>query len=455
MVAGQARQRRTLLLGASACVAGLVFWLATSGGSAAKVAPGAGGVWHGSGAWRYLTVVDAGSSGCRAHVFRWRGVDGGRGVEIDPKHNNLKVKPGLSSFAANPAGAGASLKPMLDFVLGEIPQDQWATSPIFLKATAGLRMTAEGPRKQILESVRDALAASPLQFDDREAGALVIEGTDEGGYGWMSVNYLMGNLAGDATPSDFVGVVEMGGASAQVTQYATEPVPEGYEFKFRLGSRKYSLYTHSYLGYGLEQARETLSKHLKHQKHAEIVDPCLNAGFAKKAAEKRQDVYDGPRDVDMKGTGDAGPACGSAIEKALFSLDGSCAHGSCSFDPRVYQPKDLPTSKLLAFENFYYTAAILGIKQTDLAPKDFTGRGAAEACGIDWAALQASDMPRDGSPKDELNKICFSANYLGLFLEKGVGVGAGSNVKVMQQVGEFGIDWSLGAAIHEASELVK
>ena len=72
---------------------------------------------------------------------------------------------------------------------------------------------------------------------------------------------------------------------------------------------------------------------------------------------------------------------------------------------------------------------------------------------MEWAALQASDMPRDGSPKDELNKLCFSATYLDLFLTRGVGVDAKTAVKVMQQVGEFGIDWSLGAAIHEASLL--
>ena len=73
------------------------------------------------------------------------------------------MKPGLSTLESHPFDAGASLKPMLDFVLNEIPEDQWSSSPILLKATAGLRMVAEGPREQILESVRDALGCLTAQ----------------------------------------------------------------------------------------------------------------------------------------------------------------------------------------------------------------------------------------------------------------------------------------------------
>jgi len=95
---------------------------------------------------------------------------------------------------------------------------------------------------------------------------------------------------------------------------------------------------------------------------------------------------------------------------------------------------------------------MLGVPRPDASPRDF-GTAATEACSMSWGALQASDIPRDGSGKDETNKLCFSATYLDLFLEKGVGVAPASTVKVMQQVGEHGIDWSLGAAISEASSL--
>ena len=401
---------------------------------------------YGKAGWRYLTIVDAGSSGCRAHVFRWRPAP--HGVDVDPRHPNLKVKPGLSTFESHPQDAGASLKPMLDFVLNEIPEDQWSSSPILLKATAGLRMVAEGPREQILESVRDALAASPLKFDDRKKGAKVIAGTDEGGYGWMSVNYLLGNLHGDAEPSDFVGVVEMGGASAQVTQIASKNVPEGYGFSFVMGTKTYKLYTHSYLGYGLEQAREKLSAELASNRKS-VEDPCLNDGFTR--PEPRNDVYDGHASLPVTGKGDAA-SCRKAIESALFSLRGSCAYQSCSFDPNAYQPSDLASGRLLAFENFYYTGQMLGVPRPDASPRDF-GTAATRPAPCPGARCKRRTSRGTVRAKTRRTSSASRRRTLDLFLEKGVGVAPASTVKVMQQVGEHGIDWSLGAAISEASSL--
>merc|ERR1719213_195430 len=151
-----------------------------------------------------------------------------------------------------------------------------------------------------------------------------------------------------------------------------------------MGSKTYKLYTHSYLGYGLEQAREKLSAELASNRKS-VEDPCLNDGF--KRSEPRNDVYDGHATLPVNGKGDAS-ACRKAIESALFSLRGSCAYQSCSFDPNVYQPSDLASGRLLAFENFYYTGQMLGVPRPDASPRDF-GTAATEACSMSWGALQA------------------------------------------------------------------
>ncbi|KAJ1450028.1 nucleoside phosphatase GDA1/CD39 [Pelagophyceae sp. CCMP2097] len=409
--------------------------------------------------WKYIVIVDAGSSGCRAHVFKWRELSSGlRGhnaaVEVDATHNSFKVKPGLSSFATNTAAAGPSLAPMLEFVDKEVPEAERAATAIFLKATAGLRMTAPAARDSILASVRGTLTASAYKFVDDQA--MVIDGVDEGGFGWMSVNYLLGNLqAGQSKGS--VTVVEMGGASAQVTQLSQAPsratgpaqskLPTGYEFDFDLGDQHFDLYTHSYLGFGLEQAREALSA-----KAAAGNDPCLQRGFAANGADKRASVYDGKAGVDVKG-GASGKDCAAAVESHVFAdkLAAKCNVVPCSFNG-VFQPAYVTASPLLIFENFFYTAKMLGIAADGTAtPNDFFKAG-DEVCGLEWLAL-AEAFPKDGSDKAELSKLCFSAQYLGLFLTKGLGVGADTKIRVQQAVGDHGIDWSLGAALLEAARI--
>ena len=58
-------------------------------------------------------------------------------VYVDPKHDSLKVKPGLSSFKAAPDDAGPSLVPLLDWAREHVPggATEHARTPVFLKAS--------------------------------------------------------------------------------------------------------------------------------------------------------------------------------------------------------------------------------------------------------------------------------------------------------------------------------
>ena len=65
----------------------------------------------------YIAVIDAGSSGCRAHVYRFGKIGAADGpLYVLPAHVTFKVKPGLSTFQKNPESAGASLKGLTDFL---------------------------------------------------------------------------------------------------------------------------------------------------------------------------------------------------------------------------------------------------------------------------------------------------------------------------------------------------
>jgi len=148
----------------------------------------------------YAAIIDAGSSGSRVHIFRYGKLGSLQGpLYILPKHKSMKIKPGLSAYVANPDNAGTSLKVLLDFMKEEIPQHSWAHTPIWLKATAGMRLVSKDDSAKILHSVRTLLSskASPFLFNSVMAG--IMPGNEEGAYSWIAYNYLM-KLIGPRKP---------------------------------------------------------------------------------------------------------------------------------------------------------------------------------------------------------------------------------------------------------------
>ena len=95
----------------------------------------------------YFIVIDAGSSGCRVHVFsvKWTGAADGLPTVAFPAPK-MKTNPGLSDFEENPDEAGASLAPLMKFAFENIPREKHASTPVRLAATAGLRF-APPPKK--------------------------------------------------------------------------------------------------------------------------------------------------------------------------------------------------------------------------------------------------------------------------------------------------------------------
>jgi hypothetical protein len=89
----------------------------------------------------------------------------------------------------------------------KIPAESWQVTPIWLKATAGLRMLKPAESGAILQSVRDYLNddAVPFLFRDNFARVITglhpmlsrqsfsccyVTGNEEGGFGWIAFNYL-------------------------------------------------------------------------------------------------------------------------------------------------------------------------------------------------------------------------------------------------------------------------
>jgi Golgi nucleoside diphosphatase len=227
---------------------------------------------------KYGLVFDAGSSGTRVHVYSWRIGGGGPKDSFDLIEDDIiKIKPGLSAFKEEPSMAGASLRPLLEHAKTRVPAGEVATTPVFLMATAGLRLVGDGPKDAILSSVCDELSASGFLF--RREWVSLLGGQDEGLYGWVTVNYLMEALYPPALKPS-VGIIDLGGGSVQIVYETPAHVVATSEAQIlTFGSRAHPLYVKSHLGYGLDETRKAFIAALAERRAGAttgaISHPCL------------------------------------------------------------------------------------------------------------------------------------------------------------------------------------
>ncbi|CAH1424448.1 unnamed protein product [Lactuca virosa] len=277
---------------------------------------------------RYAVIFDAGSSGSRVHVFCFDKnldlVHIGKELELFEQ-----LKPGLSAFASDPKAAADSLQPLLQKAEVAVPANKRQNTPVKVGATAGLRQLGVDASERILQSVKDFLKVkSNLKSSDD--WVTVLDGTQEGAYQWVTINYLLKRLG--QKYSHTVGVVDLGGGSVQMAYAISEAdaakaprISNGedkYVKEMFLMGTKYYLYVHSYLKYGLLAARAEI---LGVNKDSE--NPCILAGYNGVYSYAGIDYK-----VSSPSSGSNMNKCREEALKALKSNDSTCTHMKCTFN---------------------------------------------------------------------------------------------------------------------------
>ncbi|KAG7233266.1 hypothetical protein INR49_007346 [Caranx melampygus] len=88
--------------------------------------------------FQYGIMFDAGSTGTRVHVFKFQTEE-----KEAPKlaHETFRaIKPGLSAYADDPDECVSGIMELLEVAKSSVPPSAWSTTPVVLKATAGLRL---------------------------------------------------------------------------------------------------------------------------------------------------------------------------------------------------------------------------------------------------------------------------------------------------------------------------
>nr|XP_006001882.1 PREDICTED: ectonucleoside triphosphate diphosphohydrolase 1-like [Latimeria chalumnae] len=142
---------------------------------------------------KYGIVLDAGSSHTSLFVYKWP-AEKQNDTGIVQQHHMCKVKgKGISSYFSEVEKAGLSLTICMDEAKSKIPKDRHKETPVYLGATAGMRLLRlESPTASdaVLNAVKKFLQTYPFSF----SGARIITGQEEGAYGWITINYLLENF---------------------------------------------------------------------------------------------------------------------------------------------------------------------------------------------------------------------------------------------------------------------
>ncbi|KAH8924028.1 hypothetical protein BT69DRAFT_1261802 [Atractiella rhizophila] len=433
-------------------------------------------------------VIDAGSSGSRIMVYSWIKPEVEREMRLKKGETLealirvekgvergeewvMRASPGISTYGSDPQSVNNHLDPLLAHAKSLIPPSQIPTTPIYLLATAGMRLLPTAQREALLAEACSIIRSFGFSMHNGCGHHVrVISGEEEGLFGWVAVNYLLDGFdahlhadgeeeEGEQGSSTF-GFLDMGGAS---TQIAFEPSSQARRLhadnltpvKLKLLNGRdveHQVFVTTWLGYGTNRAREryvdsVIEAYLEEEKGGKpreevgserpmtvVTDPCLPKDLV--LAESRHAGY------SLRGTGEW-DAC-LRRTSPLLNKTAPCYDEPCLFNGVHVPPIDFSVNHFIGISEYWYsTQEVFSLGGV----YDFIEfeRKALEWCSQDWGQIvEGHSAVREGQGHDRkltidqarLEMQCFKAAWLVNILHEGIGV---PRIGVDQGKGEFNL----------------
>ncbi|KAJ7216976.1 nucleoside-diphosphatase [Mycena pura] len=463
-------------------------------------------------------VIDAGSSGSRVQIYSWKdpgslavekGSDLAKSLPKVEKGTRqgeawmTKVEPGISSYANTPETISEHLRPLLAHARDLVTPSLQPTTPLFLLATAGMRLLPSEKQALLLQHACDFIVnhsdfkiEEPSSAGPCGTSVRIITGEEEGLFGWIAVNYLMDGFLESQTT---YGFLDMGGAS---TQIAFEPQAAHVDdemtlidVRLRLLSGEdiqHKVFVTTWLGYGTNQAREryvgqAINEHEQTRVKGDddiVHDPCLPMDLE---LDERP-VHVGPTTDHAKkphrlvGTG----SFEQCMKKTAPLLNNSapCPDTPCLMNGVHVPTIDFSVSHFIGVSEYWYSSEhVFGLG----GPYDFVQyeRAASKFCSRTWASIAAEheksraqnhilsgdgEVEKDGkivevgnwSDNVEISRLqmqCFKAAWVANVLHEGIGMPrivdpGGNNTTDGEKVAEQAENKGLGKPTFQSVDTV-
>ncbi|KAI5795669.1 nucleoside phosphatase family-domain-containing protein [Geopyxis carbonaria] len=407
---------------------------------------------------KYGVILDAGSSGTRIHIYNWDDPAHARKKASNKELTSLpairtkkkwtkKVKPGISTFHNKPADVGPEyLESLFAHALEQIPAEYVAETPLFLLATAGMRLLPDAERKRLLgEICTYARKNTQFRLPDCSLHIQVIPGETEGLYGWIAANYLLGGFD-DPQKHDHgkhghhtYGFLDMGGASAQIAfaPNATEADKHANDLNLlrlrRLNGEDidYRVFVTTWLGFGVNEARKRYVHRMVEASGAEgveeIPDPCLPKGL--RATLDGKEIEDlkklKKKEVHLIGTG-----LFSECERQVYPLldkDKPCEDTPCLLNGQHVPAIDFDINHFVGVSEYWHTTHEIFEKDNVQKAYDFATyqKRVKEFCEQDWNQIEAGVGKKQWGKKIDAEKameLCFKSSWIINVLHDGIGI---------------------------------
>ncbi|BHF69227.1 Ectonucleoside triphosphate diphosphohydrolase 5 [Sparganum proliferum] len=397
---------------------------------------------------RYGVVIDAGSTGSRVHVFKilHNSSDHARPFHLISEHL-FSVEPGLSTFAKFPSEAIENLRPLVEYSREYVPEDWRSSTPIILRATAGLRLLPEKSANDLLASVSSLIRESGFWLPS-EGAVGIMEGVDEGVFAWVTLNFLKGSLftafsqATQEKSRVLSGLLDFGGGSTQLTFLPLESMnleastpahllhtmPDCYVEHFNFPSK---VYAHSYLGLGLMSARRSMlltytrASRQTNSTSSVLQSPCLPAGFLSQWSHSGQLLtISSSRPQPLNDSEETFEHCYESATSILRS--------SSSSDNIVHRPDELNSHDIFVLSFVYTRAVEAGLVNATLG-------GLITIRKLIEAAKSYCTHPQKEHPF-----MCMDLSYISALLHEGFGISLDKELHLYKKINAVEISWPLG-----------